>query len=331
MLVGVPDLIAELGPKPARLLRDAGIDPAALINPDTPVSAIAVVRLLEMAADACGCDTFGLRLSRRQEFTLFGPMFPLFESATTIGALLRDLVDFFPVHTKGALLTIEPAPGGVVMIYDLAAGVASSRRQVIELGLGILVAELQRRAPDWRPKEVFFRHSAPRDTSLHREIFGRLLSFNADRNAVFVDAALLARPNKSGDAALHGKLTSQFHQQRKTLPGATRARTELLLRQLLPFAACDLSMVARMLRLPRRTLQRKLAEESASFGEILDQVRADLAMSYLRDSELTVAEVAEILQFSETSALTRAFRRWYGVSPRRARSQPSRPAPLHAT
>ena len=107
-----------------------------------------------------------------------------------------------------------------------------------------------------------------------------------------------------------------------------RTQTETVLRQSLPFAGCDLRVVARMLQTPPRSLQHKLAEEGASFGEILDQVRADLALSYLRDSERSVAAVAEILQLTETSALTRAFCRWYGVSPRRA--QASRPTLLHA-
>ena len=328
-LTGVPELIAELGQDPDRLLRACGIEPAALNNPDTPVSVIAVAALLEEAAAACSCETFGLRLSQRQCLTLFGPMFPLFESAATIGRLLRNVVEFFPLHTKGALLAVQPAPGGVLVIYDVAAGVAASHRQVIELGFGILVQELQRRAPDWQPEEVFFRHSAPRDMALHRAILGRLLTFNADRNAVFVDAALLARPNTSGDPELHRALASKFDAQRKALAAAMRGQTEAVLRGLLPFADCDLRVVARILRTTPRTLQRKLAEDGASFGEIFDQVRADLAMSYLRDSALTVAEVAEILQFSETSALTRAFRRWYGISPRRARSQPSRPALPH--
>ena len=73
------------------------------------------------------------------------------------------------------------------------------------------------------------------------------------------------------------------------------------------------------MRLNPRTVQRRLSEEQTSFDQILDKVRADLSMSYLRDSELSVAAVAEILQFSETSALSRAFRRWYGVAPTQVR------------
>jgi AraC-like DNA-binding protein len=76
------------------------------------------------------------------------------------------------------------------------------------------------------------------------------------------------------------------------------------------------------MRLSARTLQRRLTAEQTSFDHIVDEVRADLAVSYLRDSKLTVAAVAEILQFSETSALSRAFRRWYGLAPAQIRRRP---------
>ena len=69
-----------------------------------------------------------------------------------------------------------------------------------------------------------------------------------------------------------------------------------------------------------RSLQRHLTHQSTSFSRMLDAVRADLALKYLRQSELAVADIAEILGFSETSALTRAFSRWYGHSPRRERN-----------
>jgi len=78
----------------------------------------------------------------------------------------------------------------------------------------------------------------------------------------------------------------------------------------------DLPKTASLLRMSRRTLQRKLAQEGTSLAQIVDAVRADLALSYLQESRLSVTQIAELLQFSETSALSRAVVRWYGQSPR---------------
>src|SRR3546814_4802521 len=66
----------------------------------------------------------------------------------------------------------------------------------------------------------------------------------------------------------------------------------------------------------KRSLQRRLTAAGTSFDAIVDSVRSDLAYAYLQDSRLSVAQIAETLHFSETSALSRAVRRWYTVSPR---------------
>ena len=68
-----------------------------------------------------------------------------------------------------------------------------------------------------------------------------------------------------------------------------------------------------------RTFSRKLREEGAVYGEILDQLRASLAKRYLRDRELPVSEVAWLLGYREVSGLTYAFNRWTGMTPRQYR------------
>ena len=64
-----------------------------------------------------------------------------------------------------------------------------------------------------------------------------------------------------------------------------------------------------------RTLQRKLHDHGTSHQELLDQMRKDLAMRYLREPEMAICEVAYLLGFSESSALHRAFKRWTGMTP----------------
>jgi AraC-like DNA-binding protein len=321
VLVGAPELIVELGGDPLGLAAAAGIDPMALGDPDFPVEVTSVVRFLELAAEACRCETFGLRLSKKQELSLFGPLWPLFQNVPTLGALVRSVADYFPMHTQGALVALEAEPRGVTMIYDVAAEVGGSRRQIIELGLGIMVAELRRWARDWRPSDVGFRHGPPRDQSLHRQIFGPEIRFNSDRNALFIDGWMLSRPNPARDAALHASLLENLEPRRRALPGAVRVQAEIAVRALLPFADCNLDIAARLLRTSRRTLQRRLAEDGVSFEALVDRVRADLALTYLRDSNLSVTAVAEILQFSETSALSRSVRRWFGATPTQVRAR----------
>lgn len=314
--MGAPELVHELGGDFAGLASEAGFDPSALKIPDTPIPVAGFVKFLDIASETLRCEAFGLRLAQYQELSLFGSLGSLFHSCTTIGEFVGDLAHYFPMHTQGTLIAITPAPDGIMLNYEMSSGVGNSNRQVVELGFGILVNELRRHLPEWRPAEIYLRHAPPVDRKWHYLFLGPELIFNADRNAVFIDSVTLSRLTTTGDVAAHETLAHGYDAARKGVDGMVQIRTEAIIRAILPFAPYDLPSVAKLMRLSPRTLQRRLASEGTHLAEIVDSVRADLALKYLEDSMLSVAEIAEILQFSETSALSRACRRWYGKSPR---------------
>lgn len=71
----------------------------------------------------------------------------------------------------------------------------------------------------------------------------------------------------------------------------------------------------RALKLSRRTLQRRLKAEKTSFQKILKEVRAELAVNYLRDARLKSIEIAMLLGYSNISSFTTAFKSWYDMPP----------------
>lgn len=83
--------------------------------------------------------------------------------------------------------------------------------------------------------------------------------------------------------------------------------------------------IAERLGLSVRSMQRRLSESGTSFHALVDEERHRLALELARRDDLSVAQIADLLGFSETSALTRAFRRWTGVSPREWRARPGKP------
>jgi AraC-like DNA-binding protein len=70
-----------------------------------------------------------------------------------------------------------------------------------------------------------------------------------------------------------------------------------------------------------RSVQRRLADEGETFDGLLDELRRELAVRYLADKKIAIAEVAFLLGYSEPSAFHRAFKRWTGSTPSQVRQR----------
>lgn len=87
------------------------------------------------------------------------------------------------------------------------------------------------------------------------------------------------------------------------------------LANLLAQGEANADAACRALKLSRRTLQRRLKAERTSFQRVLTEVRAELAVRYLKDDRLKALEVAMLLGYSSISSFTTAFKSWYNMPP----------------
>jgi len=64
-----------------------------------------------------------------------------------------------------------------------------------------------------------------------------------------------------------------------------------------------------------RGLTRRLALLGTSFNDVLDRIRKQLALKYVRETDLSLAEVSFLLGYANPPAFSLAFRRWTGKAP----------------
>lgn len=88
-----------------------------------------------------------------------------------------------------------------------------------------------------------------------------------------------------------------------------------LLRRSLAGELPSLEVVGQSLAMTPQTLRRRLRDEGQGYQSIKDDLRRDVAIEYLGQSELTLLDIANRLGFSEASTFHRAFKGWTGVSP----------------
>ena len=89
----------------------------------------------------------------------------------------------------------------------------------------------------------------------------------------------------------------------------------------LPEGYPALEEVADDLRVPVGAICRDLHHGGPTYKDLVEGVRRDLALSYVRQRQLPFSEIAMLLGYSELSAFSRAFRRWTGASPREYRAR----------
>jgi len=118
-------------------------------------------------------------------------------------------------------------------------------------------------------------------------------------------------------AIMYRQLTEQAEKYLRSLYQQDDIAGQLS-RRLADLMACgeaNADAACRALKLSRRTLQRRLKAEKTSFQKILKEVRAQLAINYLRDARLKSLEIAMLLGYSNISSFTTAFKSWYDMPP----------------
>jgi AraC-like DNA-binding protein len=84
------------------------------------------------------------------------------------------------------------------------------------------------------------------------------------------------------------------------------------------------ALLAKALGLTERTLTQKLGEENTSYNDVIDQLRRSLALEYMKETSISVAQIAWLLGYEGPTSFNNAFARWTGRSAIEARSSNQR-------
>jgi AraC-like DNA-binding protein len=173
----------------------------------------------------------------------------------------------------------------------------------------------------WAPEEVHFSRTRPADVGAYRRFFRAPCRFDRERTAISFPTTLLNKPMPEANP----ERLRRLEQQAQTISkGELLSRLRRALRILLLSGRTSSQEVAALLFLHRRTLNRRLQDRGTNFQQVLDEIRFEAACQLLDSTQLSLTDIAASLGYSESSAFTRAFRRWSGAAPSRRRRTESR-------
>ena len=216
-----------------------------------------------------------------------------------------------PIHMLGT----QEAPAACVQ-WVPAYNCSHHTCEMIVTGLIALGRQLLN-DQDYSPLQVSFTHSPHGPIARYEEYFNCPVSFNAEYNGLLLAPDLLTAPLRRFDKELNSLLNERAESllARQTSRSPIEVIKDYVIKTL-PDHVSDIDEIAMYLNLSVRSTQRKLQEYGTSYSQLLDVIRKELALTYLRQTSNSVLYVSERLGFSEQSAFQRAFKRWTGLTPR---------------
>ena len=277
-------------------------------------------RLLENCALKSGCPLFALEYGMFQGGAVLGGLLYVIKNAATVGESLHELMRYHHLHTTGGRVSLEVEGGAAVLNFSPAILDETSSRygtdRVVGLGrafLGMLLGS------KWQPRAAYFQSAQMALPQAYRRLLGVIPQFNSSYNALVFESRLLDLPLSESDPQLLQLMRKHFDQMEslssKELPGYVTDR----IRNLLPEGAVTTKKIADSMMLSPRSLQRYLAREGTSVQKLLEDTRKSIAEHYLLTSGLSLIQLAGLLGYADLATFSRAFQRWYGVSPRQWR------------
>lgn len=324
VLGGYPELVRKVGGDYAAMMARAGIDVAALVDPEMLISWRSFGDLLERSSLELERSSLGLDWAEAvpAPFSNYGPMGLLAKFSATLGEWCTVSRDYCRYHTNGFEVELLSSDDGADIILRFASDeiVPPSRHQM-EHTLANVCGMVRSLAVfgDEAFRRVRFRHFEPEDVTAHEQLFRCPLEFGCPHYELVYAREMHDLPIEHESPILTGLFERYFHSRTGrsfAAESSILAAVGVAIPSLIGTQYCSLVHVAELLAMSPKALQRRLAKENTNFAAMLDQVRERVAAQLLSGTDAPIASIAGLLGYASAPPFTHAFKRWTGDSPR---------------
>lgn len=321
-VLGVIEYAALRGADRHLLIGISGIDVQQLAQEDTRLSSEVYNAVLEQIVTTTNDELFGLHLGEYMNLSASGIIGQITKTSSTVLEAMQYCCEFSSLGCRALPLELEEQDDKYVL--SLSPDRAWSReskqsvQQTIDGVIGFTIREFHALTLNKHyPVAVYLARDKPVDTSEHERIMKCPVKFGQRTNEVHFSKVHVQQPVITSDHDLLRVLVE--HAERKVQqiddkPNMYNDIRKVIVNMSEPqFPGID--EVARNMNTSVRTLQRRLGESGHTYKELVEELRQDMAYGYLQKPELTINEVAYLLNYADASAFIRSFKRWTGQTP----------------
>jgi AraC-like DNA-binding protein len=196
-------------------------------------------------------------------------------------------------------------------------------RFITEMQIGIHISLMRDiMGPAFSPDRINLAYPEADDFGLPANEIGCHLSFANTANEIIFRSTWLDQAANLGNRTTYPMvvaLCDELIDDLKSRVGIAGEIRALLIRDIVN--PPTLGAIAKLLNVSDRSLRRQLREQDISFRGLLDELRMQIALKYLRTTTLANEDIALALGFSDAANFRRAFRRWTNKSPSEIRGE----------
>ena len=319
------EVMQEQGAAPESILKNTGLTVADLSTESTRVSFLQALKFVRNLLQLSPRADIGLLIGDRYHISTYGVLGYAMMSCANWAEALAVARRFHQVASSLANIELEIDEQRHTLTYiatPFYVGLEDIEPFVVEKLFASLIAASRSVLPKPAyPSKVSFTHSKPGYAADYEAFFPCPIEFGARENRFEMDMARLQQPLMAANevcAAMGRRMCEEHLDQYIHRDDTVRHKVEDLLLSS-PRSMPRMEAVAASLNMSSRTLRRLLDAEETTFQNISDELRHDLSKQYLRNSQLNLDDVADLVGFTESTNFRRAFKRWEGVPPARYR------------
>lgn len=281
--------------------------------------------LLEKAVSLSQDPHFGLHLGEYFDLKATEVVDNIMDRASTIGEAFSFAAQFSRLISDSMDCWLEESQNQFTVVFEYKADWALQSGIAVQHNLDtalVCACKSLKRLSQQRHLPVLLQlpYPRPRQINEYYRIFNCRLEYRSKRATITFHRQLLNRPTAHASPDLLQTLLLNARSSIAALPTSPSLTTtvkKLILRQIQEDGFPKIVQVADKLGMGHRTLQRRLKKEDTQFGQLVSDIKMELASKHLLENQQSIEEVAFLLGYSEASSFVRAFKQWKGISPGR--------------
>ncbi len=302
-------------------LKEAGLSRTVLEGSPVFIPYRLQARFLQSASLKLSEKHIGAYLTEDFNYAAFGSYSEYVLGAPRLDVALSRAEKILPSIQRGSVLRNRVAGDHFVLGFDNMLG-GTAGAELIDQDLPFVLQSVVREfcGRRWRPSWIELPEAHRGTETALQYIYNVEVRVGGSAAAIAIPLSDIETPNpRSSEERLTMTLAGIRDVRARQTPASTKEVVENALRANLAMGSADIETVADTLGVGVRKLQRQLQSENTSFKEVRVTEQAERSRILLSDTDMSVAEVAYNLGFSEVNSFRRTFVSWFGISPTRFR------------